>query len=100
MRHLKKKDGIKAWHFVNGNKTLFCNSRMKAKEGRTHKITGMPTMCTEGFHGSKKLKDAREYKDIFSYGAKTLKCRVLLWGWVEEHCDKLVASRRTVLKIY
>ena len=85
---MKKRDSIKAWHFVG--KTLRDGSRIP-RNGVWLKYSGAIEICQAGYHAS------REPFDALTYAPGDTLCLVECRGAVIEQADKLVCSERRII---
>ena len=78
-----------AWHFLNGNKLR--DGRDAPEDGVPLIYDGPVKICESGLHASKRLIDA------LTYAPGCTLCLVECEDIHEEHGDKLVCSKRTIL---
>ncbi len=79
-----------AWHFVNNNGKLGYNDNRVVKVGSTYTCKGVPKLCKNGMHASKRAIDA------LRYAPGNIVCLVYM-DVVEKDIDKIVGKSRKVL---
>jgi len=81
-----------AWHFLPHNKRLGYGDNRVVQAGKTYRLkSGIPTLCRNGMHGSRRLIDA------IHYAPGDIVCRVDITGDIRTSSDKIVGRNRKVL---
>src|SRR5512140_3765532 len=90
-KHVTKKQGILAWHFLPADGRTANGENKLVVAGQTLRVKAPVELCSHGYHASVNPLDA------LRYAPGTMIQRCILWGDVEHGDDKLVASNRTCL---